>query len=330
MPVLFAGSEMSAFLPSDASVAEITTAGYFDPTYSRCSLQTSSSFGNSTSYAETDVLGAQTGTVFLHFSMWTGAPPGLGVTTYNAWIWSSSAGVDQFKVTYTGINNVSDAMLVSMYYNLAGVWTQIGSTFTLTVNTRTDIDIKLKLGASGEAAFFVTGGSRASGTADLSGLTNIDKMRAISAYNPPRYSEVIVADESTIGWRAFCDEGTGNGSNTAWTGDYQDTDEITFSDVDRIYTANANDIETFTHARTLTGFDIIAVAVCARAKRGTTGPQNLKHVLRIGGTNYVSATTRALSEGYAPYVYVWNTNPATSAAWLAAAAAAEFGVKAIA
>lgn len=329
MSVLFAGGEMSAFLPSDASVAEVTTAAYFDATYGRCAVQTSSSFGNSTSYMETDTLGAQTGTVWLHFSMWTGQPPTIGVTTYTAMTWLSAAGAEQFKVTYTGVGPGTDTMSVAMYYNLSGAWTQIGTSFTLTVNTRTDCDIKLKLGASGEAAFFAAGSSRASGTADLSGLTNIDKIRLYATYLPPKYSEVIVADESTIGWRLFCDEPTGNGSNTAWTGDYQDVDEITFSDVDRVYTASANDIETFTKARTLTGYDIIAVAVGARAKRGSTGPQNLQLALRVAGTNYFSAT-RALSEGYAPYVKVWNTNPATSAAWLAAAAAAEFGVKAIA
>lgn len=327
MSVLFAGCEMSAFSPSDANVCEV--AALYDPIYARCSVQTSPGLGNSTSYAETDVLGAQTGTVFLRFVMWTGVPPGLGVTTYDAIVWRSSAGVEQFKVQYIGINNVNDAMWVTMYYKSAGVWVQIGEGFVLSVLALTRIDIKLKMGASGEVAFFVAGTARASGTANLSGLTNIDKIRFYATYSNPRYSEVIVADESTISWEVFCDEPTGNGANTAWTGDYQDVDELIFSDVDRISSNTANDIETFTKARTLTGYDIIAVAVSARAKRGTTGPQNMKLALRVAGTNYFSPS-RALSEGYAPYVYVWNANPATLAAWLAAAAPAEFGVQAIA
>jgi hypothetical protein len=104
-----------------------------------------------------------------------------------------------------------------------------------------------------------------------------------------------------------------------------------YSDLDFINSGTANQVSTFAiNAPTLTGYVVQAVAVTARANRGSGGPQNLKLVLRSAGTDYLGST-KSLDVGYGAFVEIWETDPATSAAWVnTAISTLQPGVKSIA
>lgn len=150
------------------------------------------------------------------------------------------------------------------------------------------------------------------------------------------WSEVIVANENTLDWRLAELIPTGAGANSGWAGAYTDVDDVTIpgsGDLDMI-TAAANDLKS-TYVMgdisgSISGMSIVAVGVVARARKGTTGPQHLRGVVRISGTDYETADVSP-EIALAPTFMVWDTNPATSGAWaISAVNGAEFGMKATA
>ena len=79
----------------------------------------------------------------------------------------------------------------------------------------------------------------------------------------------------------------------------------------------------------LYSYNVVAVGVSPRAKRGASGPQNLHMALRSNGTNYYRSTI-AQDVSYTANVAIWETDPATAAAWVnTAAALVQAGVKSI-
>jgi hypothetical protein len=185
---------------------------------------------------------------------------------------------------------------------------------------------------------YVSGTLQASGAgaANMSNCNNIAKVQPrieTSSGNTNNWSQIICADEPTVGWKLAERHPTGNSAtNTAWTNDFAAVDEATtVDDTDFITSSAAGDIETYTGnaAANPAGLAVKALAVCARLKVPATGPQNCQAALRIGGTNYFSANLTGLTSGFGPAVALFATDPSTSAAWasIAAANAAEFGLK---
>lgn len=146
-------------------------------------------------------------------------------------------------------------------------------------------------------------------------------------------SEIIIADEDTRGMRLVSLAPTGNGANTAFNGAFGDVDETGTDDTDYITSAAANDIETYTAgdiAAGLAGYDVLALAVVARAKIGLTGPQNLQGALRISSTNYFSSNVSGINLAYNSVMAIWTQDPATVANWTQASVnGLEFGLKSI-
>lgn len=150
------------------------------------------------------------------------------------------------------------------------------------------------------------------------------------------YSEVIVADENTLDWRLAELLPTGAGASSGWTGAYTDVDDVTppsTGDLDLITAASNNLTSTYVMgdiSGSISGMSIVAVGVVARARKGTTGPQHLRGVVRISGTDYETSDISP-EISLAPARMIWNTNPATSGAWsISAVNGAEFGMKATA
>jgi hypothetical protein len=320
MTILFAGGEMGAFIPSDSTVIE-TTSGY-NSDFARCMIKAQ----RSSNYAETATIAA-TADLWLHFEMVQGNSAfaaGTWLTLYD------TGGTGRIRVRSGGDNTT----LYMDYWN-GTAWTEVDN-FAISMNDLQTFDIHVVSNtATGSAKLYVAGTLRIeSGTLDLSAFTGITKARftgrttnAVSA-GP---SQVIMADESTIGWRLKTVPATGAGASTAWTGGYTEIDEITYSDADFINSATADQVELFTHSTTVPdGYTVRGVAVTARAKRGTTGPQNMRLMLRSGGTTYDNGADLALDEGYGAFCAVWETDPATSADFTASAIASlQFGVKSI-
>lgn len=148
-------------------------------------------------------------------------------------------------------------------------------------------------------------------------------------------SQVIVADESTIGWKLATLSPDGNGAQTAWTNDYTAVDEFSYNSADFIETNATNQTETFTLAdinAAYSTYNVKAVAVGARASNDSgSAVADIQAVVRIAGTDYTSANLSLTKDG-SEYTKqnVWNTNPATTAAWAQAAVnALEAGVKSV-
>lgn len=219
-----------------------------------------------------------------------------------------------------------------MYQSSVGVFTQVGTNFTIPAGGWFYLDIYLKTGADGACAVFYNGSERmAQAAASMTYAPDISSVR-FDGDQRSNYGGVVIATENTIGWRLGRLIPLANGANTAWTGDVSSVDETANNDSDYIYSGTADQVETYTvsnYPASFTGYVPRAVAVSARAKRNTTGPQGLQLCLRVDGTDYFSAT-KTLGLGYTGQEHVWETNPDTGLAWTSAQLVGlQIGVKSI-
>jgi hypothetical protein len=301
MTILFMGGEMGAFVPADSNTNEATTSGSYNSTFSRCSIRgfDESSYAESAAFTAVDEL-------YVHYALYR--PSGGGSTPTPALV--TSGGTEVFRVLSTG-------SAIQMQALIAAVWTNVGSSISVDMSGRQDIDLYIDgNSASGTASLYISGTLRTTATADLSAVASINKFRGYGASgNPSQISQIIIADEPTIGMRLFTVPIAGVGASTDWTGSYTNIDEIVYSDADFINSATADQVSTFAVTNpTLTGYQVRAVAVTARAKRGASGPANLQLALRSAGTNYFSGS-KALDVGYTANAHIWETDPATASAW---------------
>lgn len=200
-------------------------------------------------------------------------------------------------------------------------------------------DIYVKVGVSGTIAVYHNKILQGTYSGDTSGIGSVGRIRFSSVGNGGGgyswYHQMIVANYNTIGHQVRVRYPTGNGTNTAWAGDYTAVDDVPYDDADTITSDTASQKETYTGATlsgTTLGNIIKAVAVGSRARINTDGPQNIAHMLRIGSTDYVAPyNMKGLNLGYAGGVTVWQKNPATDAAWASISDAdCEFGVESVA
>ncbi len=324
------GGEMSAFLPSDSVPIELTGGGIYvfpyDTSFSRCGLRTT---GNS--YLDTSQFAALT-ECWTHMSF-NHRSDGGGTYYPLYWLNASDTQVLRMKHVTSGTETVS-------FESWDGAaWVAAGASISLPLASAMQvIDVRFVVNsATGTVALYVAGTERINSTVDLSAIASIRKLRVaagVSGFSSEsRFSQVVIADESTIGFRLGTCYVSAAGATSSWTGAYTDIDETVYSDADFINSGSANQVSTFaqTAIPTLTGYTVRAIAVTARAKRNSaSGPQNTRMALRSSGTDYFSGSDIALGLGYTPVQTIWETNPATSAAWVnTAIAALQPGVKSI-
>jgi len=142
-------------------------------------------------------------------------------------------------------------------------------------------------------------------------------------------SSVILASEDTRDLIPVGLYANGNGASTDWSGDYQDIDEKDLG-ADFISSTAANDDELHTKEAVPAAFvgqRVRAVVHAMRARNGSTGPQNLRSLMRVSGVKYAS-TDLAITSGMGPVQYVWDTNPADGLTWSQADLnSSQFGVR---
>lgn len=319
MTILFAGGEMGSFIPADGNCREQTTSAYYDSAFARASINLSGAVTYAQSFEWTEEADC-----WIHADLYVDGVSGGSeftlLTAYNA----SDIAVYQLRGTY------ATNLTIKQYTSPDGsAWTQRGTSFTTSIDTRNTFDIHVHSDASGSATVYVSGTERLTASADLSGLDGIAYIR-LSGSLRTHWSQIIVSDESTIGKRLKTVPATGAGATTTWIGTYAEIDEAVYADVDFINSASADEVELFAHSSTVSGgYSVQAVVVTARAKRGASGPQNLQLALRSGGTTYFTAS-QALGLGYGAHVGIWEDDPATAAAFTTSAiTTAQFGVKSI-
>jgi hypothetical protein len=111
---------------------------------------------------------------------------------------------------------------------------------------------------------------------------------------------------------------TGNGTYTAWTGDYASIDDNPPNDDSDYISTDAavtGTKENFTCDDLPTGFaSIPRVGLVTKAKLDGAGSGNIKNTLRSGGSDYEGSSV-ALSTSYTWAKSFWDTDPADAAAW---------------
>ena len=325
MAIDFAAGEMGGFTPTDSSALEETNTSFYDTAFARASIRTISG----ASYVDSPTLTSRTD-VWIHFEVIE--PVDTAALNGAIFYWYDSGNTARVRVTYTSSGNT----FALAYWN-GSTWVSAGS-ITLSLASRHVVDIHAVVNtASGSLVLYVAGTERInSGTIDLSGATNLNHFQLLGTTTTvARYfnwSQVIVANESTIGMRLVTLYASGAGSDSAWSsGTYASIDEAVYNDADFITSATANQVMTFaaTAVATFTGYTIKAVCVTARAKKGASGPTQLQLALRVNGVNYFSAS-KALTTGYGAVFNVWDTDPLDSTPFTVAdMTGLQFGVKSI-
>lgn len=211
-------------------------------------------------------------------------------------------------------------------YDTSGVVADVGSTFTLSQASVLRINVEYNRHAStGYLRIYVAGLQVFETTGDTiwggNSATGVDAFRFANNGNACLHTEVVVADTSTLQMKVATLVKTGAGNYTAWTGTFADVDEAILDPSDVIYSGTGGQRISFTLSdlsATADDLNVLGVYQVSYAKKGATGPQNLQHSLRISSTDYDSSNLNPTS-AYTRLVTEWLTNPATSAAWTAAA-----------
>lgn len=129
------------------------------------------------------------------------------------------------------------------------------------------------------------------------------------------YSEIIVTDnEPTIGLRLATMRPDSQGDDNDMTGsplDLNNNDGLTIS-TDTVGHRESWNLSAYNGPASPTS--VRALVTKTRSRKGVTGPQSVRHYLRIGTTNYDAASTITPANN-SPEMTVWDTNPATTSAW---------------
>lgn len=311
MTIFFAASEIESF-GLNGSVVIRTTAGRFDPDYGRSAIEpvTNGQFifhtldtPNSDSWFSAEI--------FKDLRTDNTDPTLLAVVNS-----SSQRVVDCFD-----INSAANLRDVRVRRWNGSSFTNI-STENLDIvfnePSRKKMEFHIVVGASGSIDTFIDGTFYAqhSFSGDTTDLVDLESFRCYSDFNTA-YSEVIVADESTLDMRVQSLTPTGNGFHTDWTGDFNDVDS--FDDGTSIKTATTEK-ESFT-------FSDITASVGGRAIKGlffgvranhinAVSPDQVNQFVRISSTDFsVTGPTLGPSSGFLPQQALFAVNPDTLTSW---------------
>lgn len=203
-----------------------------------------------------------------------------------------------------------------------------GPAVTIAATTRYRFDIHFKIAASGGVveAYVneVLAGSVFTGDTSTNGAQN---MRYVTfragGTSTRRYSQIIVADENTRGWKvqeAFV--ATGSQNFSGWTGDFSNVDDVTFSvsKFDSAFTNTVgNTVSYVTNDCTASAaaMTVRAVVACGRAYLSPdAAPTGIAPGLSIGGTFYEGATVSLTNAmGDVPFQNIWHANPSNGSGW---------------
>lgn len=312
-------NEAGSWVASDANTAESTTSGMFDSAYARASILND---GAST-FARGCVFSSLTAGYIRAFKIRESTASIASYFLYGM----NSSGIGALRLV-----GQNDTVWVE-YYN-GSAWTVATTAVPSTLTARTAYDIYFSgMGtASGLVRLYVNDTlSATSSTLNFSSTPNVASVWTNGGFGTgdQHASEVVVADVPTIGWRVATLYITGAGTtNTFDSGTYADVDETVYSTADFISSGTNNQIFLGACNDYSVGSGTIkAVAVSALAKKGASGLANINLAVRAGGSNAFSAD-KALDVGVGAFQNIWETNPTTAVAWVAAdIAATEIGVR---
>jgi hypothetical protein len=337
MTIVFAGGEMPSFVPSVTGEGE--TVGDFDGNYARCDIPaigggTGDIAGNTFPWIESELFTPLT-TAWTHMEFKCNVGEGGDGHWLDRVIWYDVNSVPRIK-----IQAIEAGSMLRFMCDTGSGFAQVGANYNVDYTNRQTFDICIQCNSSSGRIRLYNTGTRVydSGTVDLSAVPNIAAIRfvgAVSGYGTPintYVSQVIIANEATIGWKLMTYVPSGAGLTSAWTGTYADVDEIVYDDGGFITTAAAGAVENFagTPVSPPDGSEIKALIVTARARSNGAGPASLALNVNVSGVDYFSSSILQ-DAGFTPNIGIWELNPHTASPWLDVdLTTLKVGVKAIA
>lgn len=316
MSVLFCGNEMDAVFANGVTPTYTTTSR--ETTMTRSAIQ----IGSGT--VDANLKATQTD-MWIHFRH--AASSNLGNSRDRIRVFNASG--DVLRIRGSGLG-------ASVERWTGSAWSVMGTIFLADESYTRDWDIHI-VGGVGVEVYL--NGTLNVAFAHASLLTNFTGVRFEGSNNTNYYSQIIVADEPTIGWKLQQKHPTGNGAQTAFSGAFGDVDDTNWSTAVFSSGAANGDTETLTGGA---GADygsrsVKAVAVGINVRNDGVAPTKAQGVLRKGGTDYPSADLAnlihtAVDANFRPHVAIWHLDPSTTAPWVVADAidaALEFGMKAV-
>jgi hypothetical protein len=329
--ILAFGGEMGFFLPSDSNAAESTANGYYNGSFAR---GYTGAHGPA-SYIDTPALSAQAN-LWFHLDIQQTSPVTSSPTLVRLIEFLDSGGIAQLRLTGSWLSAGGDGVW-QMEHWTGTAWSALGSCNAAASSLQTlDIHIVSNT-SSGSVNLYMSGTLRITESVNLSTLSGITKARcwgiSRGISSTIAYSQMVLATVSTIGMQVGTIYMSGQGTtHTFDTGGYTNVDELVTSDVDFIQSGTAGQIELFTGTSipSFTGYSIKALAITARAKSDGSAPAHFRFQLRSAGATYDNGADLSLDFGYGNYCAVWETNPATSAAFQPSEISAlQYGVKSV-
>lgn len=291
MAIIFGGGELSSFHKFNA--IETTTSGTFRLP-ARCGIHVKKG-----GWITTNTIGLLDD-VWFHFDM------GIGLVS------PTSTPIKVLSSTNTVLFTVrGDGSVIVGNTTIGIVPIFTPGLFTLDIHLRGGSNGLVEIYADTQVVFSATGNFTFT---NMSTLTLAPVGTDATDNTGTVWSQAIIANENTLGYKLATLELETAGSQAEWAGQIGDVSEIALNDATYITASTAGLVDTFETVDLESEYtNIRAVVISALAKYSSTGPKNLDAVFRIGGQNYTSAMT-PLSGGFSPSQAIFHVNPQTYSA----------------
>lgn len=314
---------------TQTAVTTNTGGTFADLNYARASIQVTSSTNNRVRSKR--VLTPVT-EFWFHANVYAANLSGSGTI---AWCAKSRANsdTDQFRLVYTGTGST-----VQFQRNNAGSFVSLGSSFSFSSAAIHTIDIYCKIdGSAGVFQFYLNGTLVASFSGGaLQTQHNVVDSFGLSSFSngaSTYWSECVVADESTLGWRVKTIAPNAGGNQNDFSSTFAAVDEqaTDLADFAASNTVNHISLYAYSNLNAADAFRQMKAVVVSSVllKSSDSTPTDAQVALRSGGTNNFSSSL-GMSVGRTDSQLIYSTNPVTTVAWTAADVdALEIGLKAV-
>lgn len=232
----------------------------------------------------------------------------------NVYQWLDTAGTPWFRIIVPSQN-----VYQAQYWN-GTTWTNMGSTFVVNLGSVHRFDLNIVIASSGKFIVFLDNVLVFEFDADFSAIPPISELwwSGSNQNSDASFSRnILVADTSTRECTIRTKTASAAGAKQEWVGAFGNINEFPETSTLIVSTPTAAKTTNYAHAAfsaTPSGQEVKAVAVGSYMRRDTSGPQNAKLLLTIGGTDYAKdVATPDIS--YTGRCAIWNADPSTVAAW---------------
>jgi hypothetical protein len=322
---LFVGGEDHDFLNVGGTLSVSTGGGNFRGTHARCALQVTSTGSLAIGWG-TRAWTAAASEFWAHARCYTSSGTSSGTTMqFFALRLGGNAKL------YLAPSSTDASPNLSLYKRTnAGVATllQAGAGAVLTASAAHVLDVYTKYQASGGRVkvylnevliIDYTGDVTTDGATTLDSLVLGTTRASGSTPSNTYWSECLIQADDTRSQNVHTLPVAANGNAYTFdSGGFGDVNETTTSDASFTASATAGQLAQYTLDTSLLAGNpaVHALVLSARAQRGGSGPTQLEPNVRTAGADYYAAGITAAA-AFDRLHYAWETNPATSAAWLA-------------